>query len=155
MAMTPEERKARDAQRKRDSRAKARAERDAVAAGKKAQAEVDAPRTMRDSVDESLAAMRKWLTPSDGAAVAQARELARMIDVLTHSGETTRALSAHGRLTRVLNDIGGTPTVRLQHELRSLRLAGKTEGADGGNDEAPSAPQGNVTKFERPAKRAR
>ena len=48
MAMTPEERKARDAQRKRDSRAKARAERDAVAAGKKAQAEVDAPRTMRD-----------------------------------------------------------------------------------------------------------
>jgi len=149
MAMTPEERRARDAERKRKARAKAAKEREAArAAARTAQASV-APRTMRDAVDEALAAM-KWLVASDVASKTQARELAREIDELTHEGERTKAMSAHRALSRVLSDLGGTPNVRMQRELRSLKQSPKSEGEDERDDSAPPA---NVSKFERPAKR--
>ncbi|MGK9222058.1 MULTISPECIES: terminase small subunit [unclassified Microbacterium] len=155
MAMTPEERKARDAERKRRKRAEERAERDARAATSRTRADTGpAPTTMRDAVDGALAAM-KWLAPSDVAAVTQAKDLARIVDESTHSGDEARALSAHRALSRVLNDLGGTPTVRMQHELRSLKLAKRTEDADGGNEssEGGRRPE-NVTELKRPPKRA-
>lgn len=102
---------------------------------------------MHDAVETALSAMR-WLVDSDAAAKAQARMLANTVDRLQSAGEETKALSAHRALTKVLNDLGGTPTVRLQREVRSLKL--KTEVPDGGSD---SPAQGNVSKFERPPKR--
>lgn len=90
----------------------------------------------------------KWLVDSDAAAIAQARMLADSVDRLQAAGEESKALSAHRALTSVLNDLGGTPTVRLQRELRSQKL--KTEVPDDGND---TATKGNVSKFERPPKR--
>lgn len=159
--MTADERRARDRERKRVMRARVRAEREAAAAQIKARAEpaatVELPK-MLDEVKTSLAAM-KWLQPSDGASVAQAKALAAEIDQMTDAGETSKALSAHRALSRVLNDLGGTPTVRLQHELRSLKLGRRTgegEGSEGvSGDEAEQEGSAIVSKFERPKKRAR
>lgn len=149
MGMSPEERRVRDAARKRAKRAEERAGRAERSADVDASA---APRTMRDALEVSLAAM-KWLAASDGTSVAQARALAEDVDVLRHAGDVVKALSAQRALSRVLNDLGGTPTVRMQHELRSLKLRG---GGDGEGDEAgPVEPAGNVTSIKRPAKRAR
>lgn len=156
MAMSPEERKARDAERKRKARAEAAEKRDAQRADARTSSASAAPTTMRDEVDAAVAAMSKWLTASDGALIAQARSLAKMVDELTHAGEVTKSLSAHGRLTRVLNDLGGTPTVRMQHELRSLKIARKSE-ADGERESGEgdtAGAGGNVTQFPRPARRS-
>lgn len=155
MAMSPEERKRRDAERKRRERAEQRAEeqlaKDAAASARPVGTE------MRDEVDRALAAMEKWLVASDGAAVAQARMLARMIDVLEHKGDVVKALNAHGRLTRVLTELGGTPTVRMAHELRSLRAAPKQGAEDERNEgeggKASAGEAGNVSRFVRPPKR--
>lgn len=149
MAMTPEERRAKDAERKRRARAKAAAERDAGRRSARTVQASAAPTTMRDAVDEALASM-KWLVASDVASRVQAKELAREIDELTHEGDRAKALSAHRALSRVLTDLGGTPIVRLQRELRSLKHAPKPEVEVGSVD---SAAAGNVSKFERPAKR--
>lgn len=108
---------------------------------------------MRDAVDDAIAHM-KWLVPSDVASRLQAQDLARIIDEATFSGDDARALSAHRALSRVLNDLGGTPAVRLARELRSLKGAPKSEGGDVGNP-GEGKPAGNVTKFERPTPRAR
>jgi hypothetical protein len=147
MAMTTEERKARDAERKRLSRAAARA----AAASTKPRTADDAdakPSTaMHEAVEKSLSAM-KWLVDSDAAATAQARMLAASVDRLQSAGEETKALSAHRALLAVLNDLGGTPTVRLQRELRSQKL--KPEVPSGSSNPTP---EGNVSKFERPPKR--
>ena len=151
VAMTPEERRAKDAERKRIARAKAaEARADAIVAQRTGNASA-APTTMRDAVDESLRAM-KWLVASDLASQVQARELARAIDELTHAGEETRALSAHRALSRVLSDLGGTPQVRLQRELRSRKRAPEPEGNDERTD-STSPPAGIVSEFKRPAKR--
>lgn len=150
MAMSPEERRAKDAERKRRARAKAAASRDAGRAEARTQNASAAPRTMRDAVDEALASM-KWLVASDVASKMQAKELAREIDELTHEGERTKALSAHRALSRVLSDLGGTPNMRMQRELRSLKHAPEAEGDDERDDATP-APD-NVTKLKRPPKR--
>lgn len=149
MAMTPEERRAKDAERKRRARAKAAAERDAGRRSARTALASAAPTTMRDAVRDALAAM-KWLVASDVASKVQALELAREIDEFTHEGERMKALSAHRALSRVLSDLGGTPNMRMQRELRSLKHAPKPE-VD--VDSVDSAAAGNVSKFERPAKR--
>lgn len=118
-------------------------------------AAVDAPdghtapvSAMQEAVEQSLSAMR-WLVPSDGAAVLCARLMAERVDGL--SGDRVgftdwlRALTA---LMRILRDLGGTPTVRLQYELRSARLQGATE-----NEAVKAA--ANVTRFPRPPKHDR
>ena len=147
MAMSLEQRKAKDAERKRVARAAARAVRDAARTPAS-----DAPPStvMADAVATALTAM-KWLEPSDDAAVAQAKMLAATVDRLQHAGEESKALSAHRALTVVLNDLGGTPTVRLQRELRSQKLT-KSEVPHGSRGEEAA---GNVSKFERPPKRKR
>ena len=156
MALTVEERRERDRIRKRDARAAARKKREAETAEKADKADASAPSTMRDAVTAALTAM-KWLMPSDDASVAQAKMLAEDVDLLRFAGETSKSLSAQRALTTVLNDLGGTPTVRLQRELRSLRLQRQTgDDEDGGESEGDEKQQpSNVSKFERPAKRSR
>ena len=149
--MTPEERRAKDAERKRIARAKAAEKRELERAAQRTSSSAAAPTTMRDAVDESLRAM-KWLVASDLASQVQARELARTIDELTHQGEPTKALSAHRALSRVLSDLGGTPQVRLQRELRSLKRPPNPEGDDERTD-STHPPAGIVSEFKRPAKR--
>ncbi|WP_123546613.1 hypothetical protein [Frigoribacterium sp. PhB107] len=151
MGMTPEERKAKDAERKRLRRAELRAERPAVPSRTVDAADASVPRVMRDAVEASLAAM-KWLTPSDAGAVAQARMLAEQVDLLTAAGATTKLLSAHGRLAATLGSLAGTPTMRMQHELRSLRAAGKTD-EEGDADDDDSEQPDNVTALPRPRAR--
>lgn len=148
--MSDEERRAKDRERKRESRAKAAAEREAERAARRQLMDASAPSVMRDALEEALASM-KWLMPSDHASVAQARLLAKQVDLLTVQDETVKAIAAHRALSAVLDRLGGTPTMRMQHELRSLRLAAKTEGGAGGDD--GEKPPANVSKFERPAKR--
>lgn len=149
--MTPEEHRAKDAERKRRARAKAAAEREAAReAARMGRASV-APTTTRDAVEATIAAA-KWLTGADAASIAQARTLAHRIDVLEHADETTRALSAHRALSQVLNDLGATATKRLQYELRSRKVApgeGDDEPKQGG------ATPANVTRLERPTPRSR
>lgn len=155
MPMSDEERKAKNAAKQRAYRARKAAEREAARAAAKGDGgNGPAPTKMREAVAEAIASM-KWLVPSDIASKEQALDLARIIDEATHEGDDARALSAHRALSRVLNDLGGTPAVRLARELRSLKNAPrKTEGDD--DDDAPATPEGgNVSKFERPAKRAR
>lgn len=106
---------------------------------------------MRDSVRRSLAAM-KWLVDSDEAAKDQATELARLVDELQHAGDTSRALSAHRALTKVLNDLGGTPMRRMMHELRSLRGGSGPEVPDEQHEGDETS--GNVTQFQRPPRRS-
>ncbi|WP_157079051.1 terminase small subunit [Herbiconiux solani] len=158
MPTSEDERRARDAERKRRRRAEQRAEAAAVKATGRVGADTpdtSAPTTMRDEVEAAIAAM-KWLVESDRASKAQARMLAEDVDLLRHAGETTKALSAQRALSRVLADLGGTPTVRMQHELRSLRATTKSEGSDGeGSSEGGSSAGGNVTALRRPEKRAR
>lgn len=126
MPLTDDVRRARDAERKRVARAKAAAERDARRAQARTVTDASAASTMRDAVEATISAA-KWIVDSDAASVAQARALAKQIDELDHAGETVRSISAHRALSRVLADIGATPTARLQHELRSRRM----ERADG------------------------
>lgn len=151
--MTPEERKARDRERKRQKRAEDAAQREAERLAARTADESAAPTTMRDAVEDAIKAAR-WLTGADAASIAQARTLARRIDLLEHDDETTRALSAHRALSQVLNDLGATATKRMQYELRSRRGApeeGDDERNPGEGGETPS----NVTKLERPQPRSR
>lgn len=152
MPMTPEQKRAKDAARKRASRAAAAEKRDAERKAAADASKASAPSEMRNAVEKALAAM-KWLVDSDAASVAQARALAKDVDELGADGDRSRALSAQRALTRVLNDLGGTPTVRMHHELRSLRLAAKTEVPDGEGEAGKQA--GNVSAFKRPEKRKR
>lgn len=152
MPIDNEKRKAAARERARKYRERQRAEREEKARAERDARDAAAPRIMRESVRTSLEAM-KWLQPSDLAAVLQAKMLAEQIDELTFSGETTKVLSAHRALTTVLDRLGGTPTVRMQHELRSLRQAGKMEATPDG-DEGTDATS-NVSQFKRPQKRGR
>ena len=150
MVMSEEERRAKNAAKQRAYRARKAAEREATkAAAGNGPSRGPAPTTMRDAVSEAIASM-KWLVPSDVASKTQALELARQIDELEHEGERMKALSAHRALSRVLSDLGGTPSMRMQRELRSLKNAPKPEGDD--DSDATPTPD-NVTKLKRPAKR--
>lgn len=121
--------------------------------------------TMRDVVDEALKAM-KWLKPSDKAATAVATMLAEQLDhqLELDATATNRIASLSHALMRALHEIGGTPTVRLQHELRSLRAAAGIDPESGTNDskQGDAAPKAGgkeggatVSAFARPPKRNR
>lgn len=150
--MTHEEKRAKDAERKRIARAKAAAERDAARAAAKDAADASAATTMRDAVKSAIEAA-KWLVPSDAASVAQAHELARQIDEHTAAGDAVKAMSAHRALSRVLNDLGATPAARMHHELRSQRSS-KTEVPDG-NEGKVATGGAVVSQLKRPTKRRR
>lgn len=155
MAVSEEERRARNAAKNRAYRARKAAEREAARAERVSHAgNVPAGTVVRDATDRTIAAL-KWLTAADEASVAQARTLARRIDLLEHEDETTKALSAHRALSQILNDLGATATKRQQYELRSRRLTPEEGDGDerdpGEGGETPA----NVTKLQRPARRAR
>jgi len=100
---------------------------------------------------EATLAAAKWLTGADAASIAQARLLAKRIDVLEFEDETTKALSAHRALSQVLNDLGATATKRQQYELRSRKAESQTEGGD--DEQGTAGASGNVTQLRRPPKR--
>lgn len=156
MTMSDEERKAKNAAKNRAYRARKAAEREAEREKSKGHgSHGPAPTKMREAVTDAIAAM-KWLVPSDIASKMQALDLARIIDEATHEGDDARALSAHRALSRVLNDLGGTPSVRLARELRSLKNAPSPEGGDDERDKSEGgATPANVTKLERPKPRSR
>jgi hypothetical protein len=116
------------------------------------------------SVEDAIAHM-KWIQPTDGALVDMAKLYAVQIDMVLQLDPTAtgKAASLGQLLTRILHELGGTPTVRLQRELRSLRaqLATPTGGEDANqNDERATGTEdarpsnGNVTPI-RPPKRKR
>lgn len=142
------------AERAKDYRDRQRAEREAKERAARDARDAAAPTTMRDAVKDALAHM-KWLVPSDLASRVQAADLARIIDEATHDGDDARVLSAHRALSRVLNDLGGTPAVRLARELRSLKQTVNPEADDERNSGEGGTPPANVTKLERPKPRNR
>lgn len=155
MALSADEKRARNAAKQRAYRARRRAEREAAASTKPATGGNgdEIPSTMRDALADAIQHM-KWIAPSDGASVAQAKQLADDIDRFHHEGDYAKALSAHRALSRVLNDLGGTPNVRLARELRSLKgTVEKPEEGDGGTQSAGAEQPANVTQLKRPPKR--
>jgi hypothetical protein len=151
--MTPEERRRKDADRKRNQRAKDRAAREAAKAAVADARNASATQYMTEAVERSLAAM-KWLTRSDDAAVSQVRKLAMFCDRLEDDGDYIRALSAHRALTSALQALGANPIVRQQHELRSLRAVSRTSGGSDDGDRTDQQPEGAiVSNIKRPPKR--
>ncbi len=115
----------------RDNSRDAGTERDAAA--------IDTPSkpraiVLRDSVADAIAHM-KWLKPTDSALSDMALMYAGMIDDLVAEDPTAtgKAASLGQLLARLMTQLGGAPTVRLQHELRSLRLLAGVAG-EGGTD---------------------
>lgn len=119
------------------------------------------------STENALAAM-KWIKDSDGALVDMARLYSLQIDeILYRDPEATGKAASLGQLlTRILHELGGTPTVRLQHELRSMRMDAAADAMSGGDDagsdeedprENASSRRGGatVTPIKRPPKRKR
>ena len=153
MAQTPEQRRAAAAERMRRKRAAEREARGQGAAAAAHVANVPEARPMREAVDSAIAAAR-WMTLSDEASKEQARQLADDVDASNAAGDRAAARAAHRALSRVLNDLGATPSVRLQRELRSRRLIEEKGGGDDGHA-AATGTTGVVSQFERPARRAR
>ncbi|PPG36324.1 hypothetical protein [Rathayibacter sp. AY2B5] len=152
---TEAERKAKNADRARRYRARKAAERDEQMAVERDAHPVTVGVTMRTAVDSAIAAA-KWLKESDAASIAQARLLAEDVDVSLAEGDRPAARAAHRALSRVLSDLGATPSVRLLRELRSLRFVpDSTGGSDGGSQPDAAESPSNVSKFQRPEKRAR
>lgn len=150
MAQTVEERRAAAAARMRAKRASVRAVRDAAKKAALANgSNVPRVRAMRRSVTAALAAA-KWLAESDVASRQQALMLADDVDACLAIGDRVGSRAAHRALSRVLNDLGMTPTVRLQRELRSRKVSPEVPDAESGSS---SAEAGNVSQFKRPQKR--
>ena len=158
-----------NAERARNYRQRKREEREAAAAAERdADTERDADAgtkrvSMRAELDASLKAM-KWLKPSDKAATAVATMLADQIDhqLEQDATQTNRVTALSHALMRALHEIGGTPTVRLQHELRSLRVAAglEPEGEKNGESnerstQASKPGEATVSDIRRPPKRKR
>lgn len=121
------------------------AEHEAVTAARSAE---QPPGEMSKALEQAMKAM-KWLQPSDEALVALARLQAREIDAYSSMGTVSgraKALRVHGLLQRTLVELGGTPRMRMQHELRSARVQRQSE-----NAAVAAAP--NVSRLRRPAKR--
>jgi hypothetical protein len=140
--MTDDERKARQARYARESRARKAQERAAAVAAAAADAK---PGEMAAALESSLSAM-KWLAASDGAAVALARLEAKQLDALlalNTAAAASLALRLQAQLLRLLDSLGGTPRVRMQHELRSRAIAV--------DEQIEAAP--NVSRFTRPTSR--
>lgn len=109
--------------------------------------------SMRQEVEKSIEAM-KWIEPSDGAAVALARLYGAQIDELLANGDSAlrmKAMRLSQQLLRVLHELGGTPRVRLQHELRSRRLGLIPPSSPPAIEDKSIS---NVSAFKRPAKRS-
>lgn len=92
------------------------------------------PATLRQSVEDAIRHM-KWLKPTDFGIRDMALMYASMIDDLraNEPEATGKAASLGQLLARLMAQLGGAPTVRLQHELRSLRLLGAST-AESGDD---------------------
>lgn len=104
-----------------------RARKRAEAAAARAVASDVSDGVMRRAVDASLAAA-KWLAPSDGALVVQARAIADLVDTEV---DTKVVLRLHSLLSRVLGELGLTPRARIQLEVRSRKIgAAVVEGGD-------------------------
>lgn len=142
------------AERAREYRERKRAERDAEEARARDARNAEAATTTQDAVAATISAA-KWLTGADAASIAQAKVLARRIDLLEHADDTARALSAHRALSQVLNDLGATATKRLQYELRSRKAAPQEGDGDERIPGEGGATPSNVTRLERPPKRRR
>lgn len=105
----------------------------------------DEPGPMRQAVELSIAAAR-WLTGADAASCAQVRQLA---DIADHVDDVRLEMRAHSLLSRVLGEMGLTPRVRMQLELRARKLEAVAQ------DRAVDA-QPNVTRISpRPTPRKR
>lgn len=146
-----------DAERQRDYHARSVEARRANAEAERQRIRDGAGRETRDQVEAAIEAA-KWLTASDAANLMQARQLARVIDEAMFSGDDRLLLSAHGRLSRVLEQMGGTPTARMARELRSRRsvpggVTPDAESDEGGQPAEGEGPGGNVSQFQRPPKR--
>ncbi|SDQ11555.1 terminase small subunit [Leucobacter chromiiresistens] len=104
---------------------------------------------MRQSVEGAIAGM-KWLAASDAAAVAQVRALADLVDEAGATGDTGLVVRTHSLLSKLLAEVGGTPKVRMQLELRARRV-------EQGAQAAAVAAATNVTPItsKRPPKRVR
>lgn len=96
---------------------------------------------MRQSVEEAIAAMR-WLAASDAATVMQAKLLASLVDTAEATGDVRLALRGHSLLAGVLSELGGTPRVRMQLEVRARRLS---DAVDRSAEAAAIAASPNVT----------
>ena len=104
---------------------------------------------MRQSVEGAIAGM-KWLAASDAAAVAQVRALADLVDQAGATGDTGLAIRTHSLLSKLLAEVGGTPKVRMQLELRARRVEQGTQAAA-----VASAPNVTPITSKRPPKRVR
>jgi len=103
------------------------------------------PGPMRQAVDASISAA-KWITGADAASIAQAQRLA---DIADRTDDIRLEIRAHSLLGRILADMGLTPRVRTQLELRARKLQTVVE------DRAVDA-QPNVTRISpRPTPRRR
>ena len=112
--------------------------------------------SVEQDVEQAVAAM-KQLEPADHAIVALARRTARQIDLLQQDPVTnaSRIFSGLNTLTRILHELGGTPTVRQAYEFRSRKSKQEAEEPDAAHVEQPPA-GGNVSALRpRPAKRQR
>jgi len=108
--------------------------------------------SVEQDVEQAIAAM-KQLEPADHAIVALAKRTARQIDLLQQDPITnaSRIFSGLNTLTRILHELGGTPTVRQAYEFRSRKS--KQEEPDAAHVEQPPA-GGNVSALRpRPSKR--
>ena len=146
MSKTPEERKARQREYSRAYRQRRRHEIAAVLAPPASRT----PGPMLKSLTTALQAM-KWLADSDAALVALAKMQAAGLDALGDLKSPAAfglQLRYHAALHRSLQELGGTPRVRTQQELRSARL---TRGAESAQVDASP----NVTRLARPPKRSK
>lgn len=167
MENTPEQRAAaaaRSARYRARKREQAAAEADAAATASNAASvtrdagkadDVAHPKvSMVEEVDKALGAMR-WIMPSDGGAIALAKLSAGRIDSMVARNDdslSSRISTEEQTLIRLLHEIGGTPTVRMQHELRSMRMSSTPSEAKNEHNTGGEKPQqkSNVSKFERP-----
>lgn len=110
--------------------------------------------TMINSVNLAVDAM-KWLQPSDFALVDLARQTAMAMDrVLAEDPNSPKAATWGNLLKQTLHELGGTPTVRLQHELRSMRLVPPLpEDPNSGDEDADTLPVNTGGRQSKAAKR--
>jgi hypothetical protein len=130
MPLTPDERRERDRTYKRSYRAAQRAKSAAAAAAtsdksdKAKSSNASDPPLLEKTMREAVALM-KQLTDSDNALVETLYATARNVDRLVATNDlmwTARINSGHQTITRILHELGGTPTARQQYEFRSKKL---------------------------------
>lgn len=164
MPLTPEERRERDRNYKRKYRAAQRAK--SAAAAKATSDTSDKPKSSNPSKPDPLeksmreaVSLMKQLTDSDNALVETLYSTARTVDQLVATGDlmwTARIISGHQALTRILHELGGTPTARQQYEFRSKKLAPTTANPKATTDAGNNPEGATITPItRRPEKRRR